>query len=282
MRGLRRVGPPTPPALPARAPELASRPSLPQRIAARARNLLGKRADKFDDSQLLDAAPEDRAIVDAVAPYTLTSPQRRYALIKAVQYLVRRNIPGALVECGVWRGGSALAILMTLLREGVRDRDVWLYDTFDGMTAPTARDRSPFDAPARQTWDAAREAGSKPWHHLFKPDVFNLDKVRALLESTGYPPAHLHFVVGAVEQTLPAQAPERAALLRLDTDWYESTRQELDHLYPRLSSGGVLIVDDYGHWQGCREAVDEYFSAPGREPILLNRIDYTARVALKP
>ena len=72
--------------------------------------------------------------------------------------------------------------------------------------------------------------------------------------------------------------PERIALLRIDTDWYESTRHELVHLYPRLSPGGVLIIDDYGHWQGARKAVDEYFQAG----LFLNHIDYTGRLAIKP
>jgi hypothetical protein len=84
-----------------------------------------------------------------------------------------------------------------------------------------------------------------------------------------------------VEETVPERAPERIGLLRLDTDWYESTRHELEHLYPRLVPGGVLIVDDYGHYEGARRAVDEYLDA-SREAVLLNRIDYTGRVAVKP
>jgi hypothetical protein len=88
-------------------------------------------------------------------------------------------------------------------------------------------------------------------------------------------------VSGPVETTLPAQAPDRLALLRLDTDWYASTRHELEQLYPRLVREGVLIVDDYGHWEGAREAVDEYFAANGPAP-LLQRVDYTGRMAVKP
>ena len=90
----------------------------------------------------------------------------------------------------------------------------------------------------------------------------------------------VEFVQGRVENTLPAAAPPEIALLRLDTDWYESTRHELEHLYPRLVDGGVLIVDDYGYWQGARQAVDEYFGETG-EAILLNRIDDTGRIAVK-
>jgi O-methyltransferase len=107
-----------------------------------------------------------------------------------------------------------------------------------------------------------------------------LDEVRRNVGEMGYPGEKLHFVQGKVEDTIPGSAPEQIALLRLDTDWYESTRHELIHLYPRLSAGGVLIVDDYGHWQGSRRAVDEWIAQAGVR-ILLNRIDYTGRVAVK-
>ena len=96
--------------------------------------------------------------------------------------------------------------------------------------------------------------------------------------STGYPPEWVAYVEGLVEETITRSAPTRIALLRLDTDWYESTHHELVHLYPQLERGGVLIVDDYGHFAGARKAVDEYFAD---DPILLSRIDYTGRMAVK-
>ena len=98
---------------------------------------------------------------------------------------------------------------------------------------------------------------------------------------TGFPADRAVFVPGKVEETIPASAPERIALLRLDTDWYESTYHELVHLYPRLEAGGVLILDDYGHFEGARRAVDRYFDENGARP-LLTRVDYTARVGVKP
>jgi O-methyltransferase len=106
-----------------------------------------------------------------------------------------------------------------------------------------------------------------------------LAEVQAAMRSTGYPEHQIGYVSGRVEETIPESAPSEIALLRLDTDWYGSTRHELEHLYPRLVSGGVLIVDDYGHYAGARQAVDEYFA--GR-PILLARVDYTGRMAVKP
>jgi hypothetical protein len=104
--------------------------------------------------------------------------------------------------------------------------------------------------------------------------------VKQAVYSTGYNRDKFHFVQGMVEDTLPEKAPEQIALLRLDTDWYESTRHELIHLFPRLSRGGVLIIDDYGDWEGARKAVDEYI-AQHNVAILLNRIDHTGRIGVK-
>lgn len=210
----------------------------------------------------------------------MTGVARLQALIDAVRYCVRRNIPGAFAECGVWRGGSVLAMILTLQEMGSADRDIHLYDTFEGMTAPSELDVSPVERPALETWTAARERDERPWSVFFDQESFNEKAVRALLLETGYPSERLHLACGPVEETIPRCAPDDLALLRLDTDWYESTRHELEHLYPRLSPGGVLIVDDYGHWDGCRRAVDEFFAAHA-VPVLLNRIDYAARIAVK-
>jgi hypothetical protein len=227
-----------------------------------------------------EPSPDNRAIVERARPFTMTSTQRLEALIDAVRYCVRRGVPGAFAECGVWRGGSVLAMLLTLQELGAEDRDVFLFDTFEGMTAPTAADTSSHEPPALETWSTARHRGAQPWAEFFKPEMFNIDAVRDTVLSSSYPAERVHLVQGPVEDTVPAQAPEGIALLRLDTDWYESTAHELRHLYPRLAAGGVLIIDDYGHWEGARKAVDEYFGSEA-PPLLLNRIDYTGRIAIK-
>ena len=168
-----------------------------------------------------------------------------------------------------------LAAIKTLQLIGGSERCFHLFDTFEGMTPPTERDVE-FDGKTAQELlqSSDRNDSSSVW--CYAP----LEGVRAVLSSTGYNPDRLVFVKGRVEDTLPAHAPERIALLRLDTDWYESTRHELEHLYPRLVQGGVLIIDDYGHWQGARRAVDEYIGE-NRLPLLLNRIDYSGRCAVK-
>ncbi len=231
--------------------------------------------------ELAGLSPDDRRIVEQALPFTMTGVQRLQAVIDAVRYCVARELPGAFAECGVWRGGSVLAMLLTLQELGRDDRDVHLYDTFEGMTAPTEHDVSPHEPPALETFRRAEAASERAWPELFDPATFDEGTVRATLAATGYPAQRLHLVRGPVEDTLPGAAPDRLALLRLDTDWYDSTRHELEHLYPRLVPGGVLIVDDYGHWEGARRAVDEYFAAAAPAP-LLQRIDYTGRMAVKP
>lgn len=224
----------------------------------------------------LDFETGDSDIIRRVEPFTITPPERVFALIRAVEYVVRNKIPGAIVECGVWRGGSMMAAALALLKESA-SRDLWLYDTFEGMTAPTpvdidlhGRHAASYLAEIERRADAANA-----W--VFAP----LEMVRQAIQSTGYPDERLHYVRGPVEETIPGTVPESIAILRLDTDWYGSTRHELAHLYPLLSPGGVLIVDDYGHWAGSRKATDEYISEHGL-PLLLCRTDYGGRIAVKP
>jgi len=212
-------------------------------------------------------------VVDAVRPFTMTSAERIYGLCLAVQYVCRQDIPGALVECGVWRGGSAMAMALTLDRMGARDRDLVLFDTFSGMTPPEAIDRDVADRPAAQLLASENRMTSSVWAYA------TLDDVTSNLATTGY--GNVSYVVGDVEQTIPGQAPERVALLRLDTDWYRSTLHELLHLVPRVSPRGVLIVDDYGHWSGAHQAVDQYFEGQATQPFLCP-LDYTGRLAILP
>lgn len=225
-----------------------------------------------------DYEPELERTIRRVRRHTMTTPRRIAALCDSVEHAVRAEVPGAIVECGVWKGGSMMAAALTLLRLGAADRDLYLFDTFQGMPPPTSEDAfSAYDgySPMRH-WKRRRrgDARESSWHYV------PAEEVRTALLSTGYPASRLHLVEGRVEETLPAAAPDAIAVLRLDTDWYESTRHELEQLYPRLSPGGVLILDDYGHYEGARRAVDEYFAAAGGRP-LLTRVDYTGRVGVK-
>ena len=233
------------------------------------------------DSDLEALSPSEREVILAAEPNTMTGLARLHALVIAVRHVVNAGIPGALVECGVWRGGSVYAMAATLAQMGATDRDLFLYDTFTGMTQPTTADTSFMDGSAVDIWNDAAAQGVPMWSQWMSPDVFTQDVVRDVVLASGYPQDRVHFVRGRVEDTLPGHAPETIALARLDTDWYESTRHEMVHLYPRLVRGGVLIIDDYGHWEGARRAVDEYLAQIG-EQLLLTRVDHTCRQAVKP
>lgn len=213
--------------------------------------------------------------IESVLPFTMTSIERISALIDAVDYVVDQQIQGDFVECGVWRGGSMMAIAKTLLSRNQNDRQLWLYDTFEGMSAPEACDIDHVGSTAAELLKLqSPDDPASIWCQC------SLEEVRTNLDSTGYPDGGIRYVKGPVEKTLPEQIPKRIALLRLDTDWYQSTKHELTHLFPRLVDGGVLVIDDYGHWKGCRKAVDEYIKT-NKISILLNRIDYTGRMGLK-
>ena len=214
-----------------------------------------------------DYGLNDIHIMNAVAPYTMTSTERIHALINAVRYLVSNQITGDFVECGVWKGGSVMAMALTLLELGRSDRRLFLFDTFSGMTPPGADDVDYLGQNAREILDTVRCIASQ-------------EEVEIALSRTGYARSQINFVKGRVEETIPLQAPDSVALLRLDTDWYESTRHELEHLFPRLARGGVIIIDDYGHWRGARRAVDEYLHEHNVR-LLLHRIDYTGRIGVK-
>jgi len=221
-----------------------------------------------------DLGPEVRSLIKRVKPFTMSGPERIAALYDATRYIAKNKIQGDIVECGVWKGGSMMVAALTLLAAGPARPTLHLFDTYEGMTAPTDIDRSSLFAATAAELLADKGKSASIW--AYSP----LDEVRHNLSSTGYPTNRMRFVKGRVEDTLPAEAPDKISLLRLDTDWYESTKHELVHLFPRLVSGGVLIIDDYGHWTGSKKAVDEYIVEQGIA-LLLNRIDYTGRVAIK-
>lgn len=232
---------------------------------------LGRKPAK-DTDPLKDIVSDTgfRQIYEKVKPYTLVGPERCYALYQSIRYILDNNIPGDFVECGVWKGGSAMLMAYTLLEAGHSDRKIILFDTFEGMVQPGEMD----GAFEKQEWERLKKAeGGSNW--CFSSE----EEVRENMKATAYPGGNVILIRGKVENTLPAHSPERIALLRLDTDWYGSTLHELLHLYPLLEKKGVLMIDDYGAWEGARKATDEYFNSIGR--VYLHRIDWTGRIVIK-
>lgn len=202
-------------------------------------------------------------ILPEVYDFTQLPMEPMWSLYEAVRYLHTRQIKGDFVECGVFFGGASMLIARTLLSLGDSSRKLWLYDSFQGFVGEQATDDV--------TWygDSINARF---------PDFEEI--ARNNIASTGYPPEQLRLVKGDVESTAAKNENGDIALLRLDTDTYFSTKAELEYFYPKLVTGGILIIDDYGHAFGARRAVDEYFGESG-QPLLLNRVNFTNRIAVK-
>ena len=224
-------------------------------------NKFGYDLVKPDERLVINGLPADfdKDVVDTykkVKPFTMTTPERIAALCGAVKYLTENKIEGDFVECGVWRGGSTMAAIDTLLKAGDKSREIFLFDTYEGMSEPTEHDKVLTGAAADELMRTTdKEDPTSVWCYS------TIDEVQKNVGSLNYPAGKVHFVKGKVEDSIPQTLPGKIALLRLDTDWYESTAHELKHLYPLLVPGGVIIIDDYGHWEGARKAVDEYIAA---------------------
>jgi hypothetical protein len=238
---------------------------------------LVRKSNNFDfQSFPTELSKDDRSIFDYVVENSLSmsTRERLYSTLLACRHVVEAKIPGAFVECGVWRGGNSI-IAADVFRRLDPQRRIHLYDTFAGMTAPTAIDINLDGMSASQKFQATAREDHNEW--AFSP----LEEVQANFSRRGLLNDNVSFVRGDVLETLrqPENLPAVISVLRLDTDWYESTRAELETLFPMLSDGGVLIIDDYGHWSGARKAVDEFFST--RRRPLLQYVDYTARMGVK-
>jgi O-methyltransferase len=217
-----------------------------------------------------DFDPKAIDIIKHASLFTDTGDARLFSLIEAVRYIEAAGIPGEIVECGVFRGGSMVAAALTLTTQ----RELYLFDTYEGMPKPTDRDIDSKGIPAIYQHLRTKTPTGSNWCYA------SLEDVQRNMQTTSYPIERVHFLKGLVQQTIPGNAPEQIALLRLDTDWYDSTKHELVNLYPRLVKGGVLILDDYGKWKGSRDAVDEYFREIGIKPLLA-RIDDSGRMMVK-
>ena len=222
----------------------------------------------------LDFSEEDIDLYRKVKPFTLGEPIAVQTTATIVEYIVKGAIPGAIVECGVWRGGMMMAAASTLLKLGDTSRDIFLYDTFEGMPEPTEADVNFWGEPPFEVTEEGRSIGAKSLEA-------SLEYVKSALYSVGYPREKIHFIKGRIEETIPETVPETISFLRLDTCFYESTHHELVHFFPRLSWRGVLHIDDYGLWQGCRQAVNEYMQEAKLNLFFARIGRHGARVATK-
>ena len=222
-----------------------------------------------------DFTEHEKEIIEFVKPYTMTTDERLVSLSRCIEYIHNCDIEGDIVECGVWRGGSMMLVAKKLMQLKSDDRKLFLFDTFEGMSEPGNEDIAWDNISAKEQLNTSDKfEGRNVWCYS------TLDEVKLNLTKTGYRKENITYIKGKVEDTLPYPSIEKISVLRLDTDWYESTKHELEQLYNKLVPGGVLIIDDYGHWEGARKAVDEFITKNGLK-LFLNRIDYTGRLAIK-
>jgi hypothetical protein len=221
----------------------------------------------------VEASLFERELMLKASKYSMTGTVRMWALIQAFKHVQENNILGDYVECGVWKGGNL--ILLSGLQESIgASRTIYGFDTFSGMTTPTNHDVDYLGNLAGEMMrNDTKTAGGNTLHCLASLALVNNN----LADNDA---KNIKLVEGDVAVTLQESSnlPEKIAIHRLDTDWYESTKVELETLYPLLEPGGVLIIDDYGHFSGARKAVDEYFEST---QVWMHYLDYACRLVIK-
>lgn len=235
---------------------------------------INNESNNNSDSWPLDIDPFERAIIERSRPFTMTSIDRMLSLCRALEYVLRESIPGDFVECGVWKGGSAMIAADYFLKAN-QTRGIWLYDSYEGMTVPSIENDYDYSGISASHHSKENSGDSNRWCYA------SLNEVKKNMQVIGYSNEKTHFIKGDVLKTIPsAGVPECISILRLDTDWYESTLHELEQLYHLVSPRGFIIIDDYGHWRGAQKAVDQFFGTLCMAPYM-HRVDYTCRLIQK-
>lgn len=176
--------------------------------------------------------------------YTMTSFPRMNNFCDCLEFVLKNNIEGDIVECGVWKGGNIM-IASKILKENKSNRFIWAYDTFEGMTEPE-------DCDVDRNGIKGKSRYQKGWCKI------DLETVKKNLSLVGY--NNIKYIVGDVLKTIPKNIPDKISVLRLDTDFYKSTKHEIEHLYNKVVSKGFIIIDDYNSWSGSKKATDELLS----------------------
>jgi len=205
----------------------------------------------FDQQIPVETSYIEKKFLKKSKKFSMTGYLRLYSVIWSFKHIMNNKVPGDFVECGVWKGGN-LILLKNLLTFYSINKKILGYDTFEGMSEPSKFDKKYDNRSAIKMYKKYKK-DKVPWAKA------SLNEVKNNLLRNCKDLKNISLVKGKVESTLKRIVPKRISLLRLDTDWYESTKISLRTLYPKLSKNGILIIDDYGNWKGCRKAVDEYF-----------------------
>lgn len=210
--------------------------------------------------------PSDWFALKRIEPYTMVGHSRLYDLIDLLTLMEKNNLAGAVVECGVWKGGAAAIMARAIKRFGGR-RQLWLFDSFVGLPAPSEAD----GPAATKQYEADRGESA-------------VADVEEAMRKLKIDLKFVHIVPGWFDQTLPREKTNIGpiALLRLDSDWYESTQICLETLYDQVVPGGYVVVDDYGSWPGAKQAVDEFLANRLAERINLRPLSDGSVFWIKP
>lgn len=200
--------------------------------------------------------------IHEVRGYTAVFVPRLAALHRLCREMERRKVPGDVIECGVYNGGSAALMASVCCKDEASDRRIWLFDSFEGLPKPTEQDG-----------EKAKSCGW--WCHG------DLAKVRSIFHKKGIPESRVRIVKGWFHETFPGLDSPSIALLHIDADWYDSVKLCLEKFYDHVLPGGYIVIDDYGHWEGCRKATDEFLRTRGIS-VKLTKVDYTGRYFQKP
>lgn len=245
------------------------------------KNLINKTLNQLgysiinNNQKIVELSEKDKNLINLISNYSMTPKIRIYNLLQALRYLKNKKILGDYVECGVWKGGNILLLKKFLETEDMYQRNIYAYDTFEGMTSP---DENDFEISnnnfATKLLEKDKNKKTNVW------GICSLEEVKKNISINVKNLENIKFIKGPVENTLNENKniPEKISLLRLDTDWYQSTKKELEVLYEKVESGGVIIIDDYGHWGGSKKAVDEFFS---NKFVWMHYVDYACRLIIK-
>lgn len=213
----------------------------------------------------------EKTIIETCGKYSMTPEIRMYVLCQAIKYIKNNNLEGDFVECGTWKGGNIILFQKFNLLLNL-NKKIYGFDTFEGMTEPSDSDKRK-NIPAKKIAVILGIKKMQDWCYSSYEEVLKNISDNTIINN-------INLIKGKVEDTLlnEKNLPKKISILRLDTDWYASTKIELEVLYKRLVNGGVLIIDDYGDWEGARKAVDEYFK---NQNIWLHYVDSSCRFLIK-
>ncbi len=230
---------------------------------------------KRNEHRIAEISNDELKILKEITNLSMSTPANHWAIIQSLKHIKKNDIKGDIVECGVWRGGN-LILFKKIIDALNLEKKIFAFDTFQGMPEPSKEDLDLKDIDAEKIYQNYKNKDLK-WCFSDIDEVKN--NISKFFKDYN---KSFNFIRGKVEDTLMQEdnLPQTISLLRLDTDFYESTKKELEILYPRLNKGGVLIIDDYGHWKGSKKAVDEYFKSE-RDFLWFHRIDYASRLLIK-